>query len=85
MSPIKNRFWVLLKQKEMEEGKDISLVQVSKMTGVSRTTLQAWRDNQIDRFDKDVLEKLCHYFHCQPGDLIVLDEPPVSPTAPKRP
>ncbi len=85
MSPITNRFWVLLKQKEMEQGKDISLVQVSKMTGVSRTTLQAWRDNQIDRFDNDVLEKLCHYFHCQPGDLIVLDEPPVSPNAPTRP
>ena len=85
MSPITNRFWILLKQKELEEGKDISLVEVERKTGISRKTLQAWRDNQIDRFDKYVLEKLCEYFHCQPGDLIVLDEPPVSPTAPKRP
>ncbi len=85
MSPITNRFWVLLKQKEMEEGKDISLVEVNRITGISRATLQAWRDNQIDRFDKDVLEKLCDYFHCEPGDLIARDRSPVSPTSPKHP
>ncbi len=74
MSPMTNRFWVLLKQKEMEEGKDISLVEVNRMTGISRTTLQAWRDNKIDRFDSDVLEKLCDYFHCELSDLLVRDK-----------
>lgn len=62
----------MLKRKELAEGRDITLLEVEDKTKISRKTLQAWRDNNIKRFDKDVLEKLCAYLDCDPCDLIVL-------------
>ena len=70
MSPVINNFRMLLKQKEVTEKKDISLTDLERETNITRQTLQAWRDNNIKRFDRDVIEKLCCYFNCKPGDLI---------------
>ncbi len=76
MSPVNNAFMLLLKQKELSEKRNISLVEVEEKTGITRKTLQAWRDNKIKRFDKDVVEALCQYFCCQPGELIVMEGEP---------
>jgi putative transcriptional regulator len=70
MSQVTNKFRELLKMKELAEGRDIPLVKVEAETNITRKTLQAWRDNKIKRFDKDVIKSLCDYFDCDVGDLI---------------
>jgi putative transcriptional regulator len=67
---INNRFGILLAEKRIAEKRRISLSEVAEQTGISRTSLQAWENNTIMRFDAPVIDALCVYFKCVPGDLI---------------
>lgn len=69
-----NTFLVLLKQKEAKEGHRITYADVKAATGIAESTLSAWANNTIQRFDRDTIEALCAYFDCKPGDLLVLEK-----------
>lgn len=43
---------------------------LSNETGINRRTLAVLAENKMARYDSDVLERLCAYFRCQPGDLL---------------
>ncbi|MGC4120091.1 MAG: helix-turn-helix transcriptional regulator [Myxococcales bacterium] len=43
---------------------------LSDETGINRRTLAVLAENKMARYDSDVLERLCAYFQCQPGDLL---------------
>ncbi len=43
---------------------------LSAETGINRKTLATFVDNQIKRYDTEILERLCKYFDCQVGDLL---------------
>lgn len=43
---------------------------LSDETGINRRTLGALVDDRMLRYDADVLERLCAFFDCQPGDLL---------------
>jgi putative transcriptional regulator len=47
---------------------------LSDETGINRRTLSMLAENRMLRYDADVLERLCAYFACQPGDLLELME-----------
>ena len=66
---INNRFGVLLAEKQVQERRKISLSEVAKETGIAAKTLYAWEKNSVKRFDVPVIDALCKYFNCQPGDL----------------
>jgi putative transcriptional regulator len=66
---INNRFAVLLAEKSALEKRRISVAEVSRMTGIAQRTLQQWYSNKISRFDAPVMDALCNYFGCQPGNL----------------
>jgi len=68
--PVNNKFGVLLAEKRAREKRTVTLTEVSKATGVARRTLYAWQNNNIDRFDTDVIEKLCQYFGVRLPDLL---------------
>ena len=67
---IYNRFLTLLAEKGIRENRRISIAEVSRETGITRSTLQGWANNTISRFDAPVIEALCLYFDCEPGNLI---------------
>jgi putative transcriptional regulator len=66
---INNRFGVLLAEREAREKRRISVAEVSRETGIGQRTLLQWAHNTIARFDASVIEALCSYFDCEPGDL----------------
>lgn len=68
--PVKNKFGILLAEKRILEKDSIPLSQVAKDTGIARRTLYAWLSNKVDRFDADVIDKLCQYFNVGLGDLL---------------
>lgn len=68
--PVKNKFGILLAEKRILEKDSIPLSQVAKDTGIARRTLYAWLSNKVDRFDADVIDKLCQYFDVGLGDLL---------------
>ena len=67
---IRNRFKVLLLQKAAAEGERISLGQVALATGINISTLSAWLNNRVTRYDADKLAALCDFFRCKPGELL---------------
>lgn len=69
---ISNRFQVLLSQKEEQEQRNISLLEVHNQTGINWRTLQSWSNNKVSRFDSPILITLCEYFECNIEDLIQL-------------
>lgn len=71
--PIYNRLKILIAQKEFKEGRKLTYRTISKETGISTSTLTAFVTQQINRYDSDTLEKLCRYFDCQPGDVLVYE------------
>ena len=76
--PISNRFTKLLEQKQRKEDRYISLAEVASNTKVSRKTLYKWEKNTVERFDRDVIEKLCQYFGVTLSELLEYsaDSPP---------
>lgn len=70
-SSITNRFRILLAEKETREQRHIPLTEVQRDTGIAWTTLQAWANNSLQRFDAPVIAALCDYLGCEVGDLLV--------------
>ncbi len=72
---IRNRFWVLLKEKERREGRKISLRQAAHESGITFPTLSWWKNQKVTQFSGDVLVRLCEYLGCEVGELLVWERP----------
>lgn len=66
-----NQFRILLAQKATNEQRNISLKEVSRDTGIAWSTLNAWANNLVTRYDAPVIDALCAYFDCEVGDLLI--------------
>jgi putative transcriptional regulator len=66
---VNNRFGILLAAKRSQEKRNISVIEVSTVTGIAPKTLRAWASNTVTRFDAPVIDALCRYFGVQPGEL----------------
>ncbi|MEW6426196.1 MAG: helix-turn-helix transcriptional regulator [Bacillota bacterium] len=64
------RFEELLREKERQEGRRITIKEVAKETGISRQTLTRLSDPRGHVTNTAVLDRLCKYFRCQPGELL---------------
>ena len=67
---IRNRFEILLSEKEKRERRRISLLEIHNQTGLNWRTLQSWSNNTVTRFDSEILIVLCEYFECDLCDLL---------------
>ena len=50
--------------------KRVTATEVAEKTGITRGTLRRLYHETAQRVDLDVLDKLCEYFDCEPGDLL---------------
>jgi DNA-binding Xre family transcriptional regulator len=48
--------------------------EIADFLEVSQTTVSRWLAEKIDRFDSDILEKMCKKLKCNVGDLLYFDE-----------
>lgn len=71
---IKNRFLILLAQKEQREGRRIRNKEIAKELGVTEHTVARWMKNEVGKIDIPVLVAFCDYFNCDVGDLLYLDK-----------
>ena len=49
--------------------KRYTIIEVSRKTGLTTSTISNLYNDKVKRFDFDTLEKLCKLFNCQPNDL----------------
>ncbi len=80
--PVKNRFAMLLEEKQKKESRYISLAEVASETGISRKTLYKWQNGEVEHFNNDVIDKLCDYFSVSLDEL--LERVPPESDQPKK-
>lgn len=51
-----------------------SMVELERLSGVSRQVLDRLDKNKSKRLDFETVVKLCDLFDCEPGDLLYIDE-----------
>lgn len=74
MTPmIKNRVAALIGEKQAKENRFISASEVARETGLTRQVISKWVNNEIVSYRSDMMEKLCAYFDCTPGDLLYIE------------
>ncbi len=71
MGRIASRLKVLIAEKEVAERRTIPYEEIKNVTGIATSTLSSLAKSTTTRFFEDTLVKLCEYFNCQVGDLLV--------------
>ena len=54
--------------------KDVGIQTVHLETKLTRSTISNLKHNKAKGIDFDTIEKLCTYFECTPGDLLVINK-----------
>lgn len=67
---------VLIAQRNQTQrvGRRVTLRSLSKELSISRYTIYALANNELDQYPKEVIEALCNYFDCDVGDLLTMRE-----------
>jgi DNA-binding Xre family transcriptional regulator len=84
MKQLRSNIDVLIAQKNQDAGRPrrrLSLRSLAKELDISKYTIYAFRDNTLDEYPRDVLEKLCGYFNCDIGDLLSYRDIPDDPAS----
>jgi len=68
---IRFRLAELTADKAFEERRAISMAEVAEGSGVHRATLSKMANQPGVNVGTDIVDKLCRYFGCQPGDLLM--------------
>lgn len=64
---IRFRLKELIAEKEFQEGRRVTMEEISQATGIHRTTLSKIANNKGYNATTDVLDKLCEYFGVELG------------------
>ena len=56
------------------EEKNISRYALAKATGTQYQVVDNYYKNRVERYDKDLILRMCLYLNCEPGDLIKIVE-----------
>ena len=68
---IRFRLTELIADKAFKERRVVSLTEVADATGIHRATLSKMANQPGANIGTDIIDKLCRYFACQPGDLLM--------------
>lgn len=73
---IRFRLSEMIADKAFKERRVVSLTEVAEATGIHRATLSKMANQPGANIGTEMIDRLCRYFGCQPGDLLIyIDEP----------
>lgn len=61
--------------KTIMDKKGITISQVAKKTGLHHQVIKRYYNSDVERFDKDVLSKLCFVVGCDLKDIMYYEKP----------
>ena len=67
---IRFRLTELIADKAFKERRVVPLTEVADATGIHRATLSKIANQPGANIGTDIIDKLCKYFGCQPGELL---------------
>ena len=76
MSKIRNRFEILLAEKQLRDERQYTYDDIYAATGISPNTLTAYVKQRVTRFDNRTVTALCDWLDCDLSEL--LEYPPES-------
>ena len=77
---IRFRLTELIADKAFKERRVVPLTEVADATGIHRATLSKMANQPGANIGTEIIDKLCRYFRCQPGDLLTyLEDEPGAP------
>ncbi len=68
---IRVRLKEMLSEKEFQDGRSVTMKDVSKATGIHPVTLSKIGKNRGYNPSLDIIDRLCDYFDCEINDLLV--------------
>ena len=71
---IRFRLTELIADKAFNERRVVSLTEVAAATGIHRATLSKIANQPGTNISTDLVDKLCRYFGCQPGQVLTYVE-----------
>lgn len=83
---IRFRLAELIADKAFKERRVVSMSEVATATGIHRATLSKIANQPGTNISTDLVDKLCRYFKCQPGDVLtyIEDEEMAADTEPRE-
>ena len=83
---IRFRLVELIADKAFKERRVVSKSEVAAATGIHRATLSKIANQPGTNISTDLVDKLCRYFKCQPGDVLtyIEDEVMAADTEPRQ-
>ena len=77
---IRFRLTELIADKAFKERRVVPLTEVADATGIHRATLSKMANQPGANIGTEIIDKLCRYFRCQPGELLTyLEDEPGAP------
>ena len=77
---IRFRLAELIADKAFKERRVVSMSEVAAATGIHRATLSKIANQPGTNISTDLVDKLCRYFECQPGNVLTYIEEEVITT-----
>lgn len=71
---MRSRLLDLLAEKRRLEKRRISVASVARELGISNHTIQGFAHSTLKDYPAESIVKLCGYFNCTVGDLLVIEE-----------
>lgn len=71
---IRFRLAELIADRAFKERRVVPLSEVAQATGIHRATLSKVANQPGANIGTDIIDKLCRYFDCQPGELLMYVE-----------
>lgn len=68
-----SRLRILVSEKELREKRTLGIRTIAEETQASVSTVQRLMNNTMRRVPLDDLARLCRYFGCTTGDILVFD------------
>ncbi len=68
---IRFRLAELISDKAFNERRIITFAEIAEATGIHRATLSKMANQPGAKIGSEIIDKLCGYFDCQTGDLMV--------------
>jgi putative transcriptional regulator len=80
---IRFRLAELIADKSFKERRVVTVLEIAQATGIHRATLSKVANQPGANIGTEIIDKLCRYFGCQPGELMtfVEDESPSLPSS----
>lgn len=66
---IKSTLFEFWKKAELERGERLTVSEVARSAGVSRSAIQRLLDGETSRFDGPTIDAICRFFDVPPGKI----------------